>query len=90
MKLKEFRLKKGLTQEQMAKLVGISKSMYEKLEYNQARPSLETIEKFKATRLSDIIYRLRNRGFKIETIDIPFVDNYGTKSSYGKYVLIEG
>lgn len=48
MKLKEFRLKKGLTQEQMAKLVGISKSMYEKLEYNQARPSMETIEKFKA------------------------------------------
>ena len=48
MKLKEFRLKKGLTQEQMAKLVGISKSMYEKLEYNQARPSIEMIEKFKA------------------------------------------
>ena len=52
--------------------------------------SMEAIEKFKATRLSDIIYRLRNRRFKIETIDIPFVDNYGTKSSYGKYVLIEG
>ena len=52
--------------------------------------SLEAIELYGATRLSDIIYRLRNRGFKIETIDIPFVDNYGTKSSYGKYVLIEG
>lgn len=52
--------------------------------------SLEAIEKYKATRLSDIIYRLRNRGIKIDTIDIPFVDAYGTKSAYGKYVLVEG
>ena len=52
--------------------------------------SLEAIEKYKATRLSDIIYRLRHRGYRIETIDIPFVDVYGTKSAYGKYVLIEG
>ena len=52
--------------------------------------SLEAIEKYKATRLSDIIYRLRNRGVKIQTIDIPFVDSNGTKSIYGKYVLCEG
>ena len=52
--------------------------------------SLEAIEKYEATRLSDIIFRLRNKGIKIQTIDIPFVDIYGTKSSYGKYVLIEG
>ena len=51
--------------------------------------SLEAIEKYKATRLSDIIYRLRNRGYRIDTIDIPFVDIYGTKSVYGKYVLVE-
>ncbi len=47
MKLKEFRLKKGLTIEQMAKLVGISKSMYEKLEYEERKPSVETMKKFK-------------------------------------------
>ena len=52
--------------------------------------SLEAIEKYKATRLSDIIYRLRNRGLNIVTIDIPFVDVYGTKSAYGKYVLVVG
>ena len=52
--------------------------------------SLEAIEKYKATRLSDIIYRLRHRGYRIETLDIPFVDVYGTKSVYGKYVLVEG
>lgn len=51
--------------------------------------SLEAIEKYKATRLSAIIYKLRRRGYRIETIDIPFVDVYGTKSAYGKYVLIE-
>lgn len=47
MKLKEFRLKKGLTQEQMAKLVGISKSMYEKIEYEERKPSIDTMKKFK-------------------------------------------
>lgn len=52
--------------------------------------SLEAIEKYKATRLSDIIYRLRNKGYRINTIDLPFVDMYGTKSVYGKYVLVEG
>lgn len=47
MKLKQFRLNKGLTIEQMAKLVGISKSMYEKLEYEERKPSIETMKKFK-------------------------------------------
>ena len=47
MKLKEFRLKKGLTQEQMAKLVGISKSMYEKIEYEERKPSIDKMKKFK-------------------------------------------
>lgn len=49
--------------------------------------SLEAIELYKATRLSAIIFNLRKRGMHIETINIPFVDIYGTKSSYGKYVL---
>lgn len=46
MTLKEFRLSKKLTQKEMAEKLGLSKSMIEKLEYNQARPSIETIEKF--------------------------------------------
>ena len=52
--------------------------------------SLEAIELYGATRLSDIIYRLRKRKYNILTIDIPFVDRFGTKSAYGKYVLNEG
>lgn len=47
MTLKEFRKKKGKTQQEMADLIGITKSMYEKLEYKQVNPSLETIKKFK-------------------------------------------
>ena len=52
--------------------------------------SLEAIELYGATRLSDIIYRLRKRNYDISTIDIPFTDRFGTKSAYGKYVLNEG
>lgn len=52
--------------------------------------SLEAIELYGATRLSDIIFRLRNRGINILTIDMPFVDRFGDKSIYGKYVLVEG
>lgn len=50
--------------------------------------SLEAIEKYSATRLSAIIFNLRKRGYNIETIDMPFVDKYGTKSQYGKYILL--
>ena len=48
---------------------------------------LEAIELYGATRLSDIIYRLRNNGYNIDTIDLPFTDRFGAKSHYGKYIL---
>lgn len=51
--------------------------------------SLEAIELYGATRLSAIIFSLRNRRIRINTIDLPFVDRFGTKSTYGKYVLVE-
>ena len=34
--------------------------------------SLEAIELYGATRLSDIIFRLRKRNYNISTIDMPF------------------
>lgn len=49
--------------------------------------SLDAIELYGATRLSAIIYNLRKRGYKIDTYDLPFVDRFGSKSTYGKYVL---
>lgn len=49
--------------------------------------SLEAIELYGATRLSAIIYNLRNRGYDIVTMNMPFVDRFGSKSIYGKYIL---
>lgn len=49
--------------------------------------SLEAIEHYGATRLSAIIYNLRKRGYNIQTVDVPFVDRFGTQSVYGKYIL---
>lgn len=50
--------------------------------------SLEAIEKYGATRLSAIIFNLRKRGYKIDTVDTDFVDRYGYKSRYGNYILV--
>lgn len=47
MTLKEFRDIEGKTQQEMADLLGITKSMYEKLEYKQVQPSLDTLKKIK-------------------------------------------
>lgn len=49
--------------------------------------SLEAIDLYGATRLSAIIYNLRNRGYDIMTVKMPFVDRFGTSSIYGKYIL---
>lgn len=49
--------------------------------------SLEAIDMYGATRLSAIIFRLRNHGYDIETIKMPFTDRYGNYNVYGKYVL---
>ncbi len=49
--------------------------------------SLEAIELYGATRLAAIIFTLRKRGFDIDTEGIPFIDRFGVKSHYGKYVL---
>lgn len=59
------------------------------LEKHGSITSLEAIELYGATRLSAIIFMLRKRGYNIETIDTPFVDRFGTKSTYGKYILKE-
>lgn len=49
--------------------------------------SLEAFNMYGATRLSAIIFRLRNRGYDIETIKMPFIDLYGNHNVCGKYVL---
>ena len=62
----------------------------EYLKKYKAITSIEAIEKFGATRLSAIIYNLRNNyGLTIVTFDVPFTDRYGTRTSCAKYVLME-
>lgn len=46
-KLQEFRLRKNLTQEQMASKLNITVSHYKALEYGQRNPSFELMEKIK-------------------------------------------
>lgn len=47
MTLQDFRKIENKTQQEMANMLGITKSMYEKLEYKQTKPSVETLKKIK-------------------------------------------
>ncbi len=46
-RLKEFRREKGLSQEAMAKILGITLSMYEKVEQGRANASAGFMKRFK-------------------------------------------
>ena len=59
------------------------------LEKYKTITSLEAIELYGSTRLSAIIFNLRKRGYNIITEDLPFTDRFGTKSHYGKYILVK-
>jgi transcriptional regulator with XRE-family HTH domain len=45
--MKKFRNSKGLTTSEMADKLGISKSFYEKIEYDDRQPSRNFMERFK-------------------------------------------
>ena len=51
--------------------------------------SIEAIKFFGATRLSDIIYRLRHKGYTITTERFEVTTRYGNKSRPAKYVLVK-
>lgn len=53
MSLKEFRDNLGLTQNQMADEIGVSKSYYSKVESDFQKPSFEFLRKLKS-RFSDV------------------------------------
>lgn len=48
--------------------------------------SWEAINEYGATRLSDIIYRLRNKGMNILNKREKFTDRFGTRSHYDIYI----
>lgn len=49
---------------------------------------LSALNKYHIRRLSDIIFKLRNKGWVIETVMCTGKDEFG-KYTYGKYVLIK-
>lgn len=49
--------------------------------------SWEAIKEYGATRLSAIIFNLRNRGMNIKTEKVEFIDRFGNKSQFAKYIL---
>ena len=49
--------------------------------------SLEAINEYGATRLADIIFRLRKQGYDIKTITCTGKTRFGTVCNYAKYVL---
>lgn len=60
------------------------------LEYLKKKGSIsqqEAIKFFSAYRLSDIIYKLRNEGYKIYTHSERITNKLGKEVTYGRYVL---
>lgn len=51
--------------------------------------SWDAITLYGATRLSAIIFNLRDRGYEIDTLMIEGKDRFGNESRYAKYVLKE-
>ena len=50
--------------------------------------SMDAIELYGATRLSAIIYNLRERGYNIITIKEDGVNRFGHKMKYARYIYI--
>lgn len=59
------------------------------LKENGSITSWEAIQLYACTRLSSVVFNLRNRGFNIVTEPVIFVDKYGDKNTYAKYVYVE-
>lgn len=50
--------------------------------------SMEAFELCGATRLSAIIFNLRNKGYEITCEDVKTVNRFGNACIYGKYTLV--
>lgn len=59
------------------------------LETEGSITSLEAIDLYGATRLADIIFRLRKMGYDIQTITCTGKTRFGATCTYAKYVMKE-
>ena len=59
------------------------------LRNNHSITSVEAYEMFGITRLSDIIFKLRNMGYKIQTVSVKGKNRYGRPCYYARYTWYE-
>lgn len=57
------------------------------LKANASISSMEAFESFGATRLSDNIFKLRKRGYDIETVMCEGRDRFGNQVRFARYYL---
>ena len=77
---------KGVKQMEKAKNTKF-KQVLKHLETQRSITSLEAIKLYGATRLSDIIFKLRKKGYCIVSISEDTKDRNGNRCSYVRYVL---
>jgi hypothetical protein len=61
----------------------------EYMQNNGGITSMEAFQMFGVTRLSSIIFNLRNAGYHIETVRITSKNRYGNSCNYARYILKE-
>lgn len=66
-----------------------SKQVEEHLINHKKIDTWKAIELYGATRLSAIIYNLRNRGFNIDTVNRQVLDRNSNVCNYAEYILID-
>ena len=57
------------------------------LKQNGSITSMEAFKKYGATRLSAIIFNLRDEGYQIDTLMIEGKTRYGRPTTFAKYIL---
>lgn len=72
---------------EMGKRVTKMQQITKHLETRRSITSLEAIKYYGATRLSDIIFKLRNKGYNIVSMNEDTKDRNGNRCSYVRYVL---
>ena len=72
----------------MKKHSGNTGRILEYLKKNKSITSMEAFEKFGATRLSAIIYTLRNEGYVIQNVERSSANRFGDKVRFVEYTYI--
>ena len=63
-----------------------TQKVLEHLQQKGSITSWEAIKEYGATRLSAIVFNLRDKGYEIDTNMEEFTDRYGDKSRFAKYI----